>query len=323
MHVLAIQDSALIADQWLPQLQQALTMAQHQLTLLTHPHELPSAIEKTKPHLILLRLNQLTPQNIETLDHVRQAATHIPILILTQLDNAPMAVTILEPQDYFLVRNDHTTDGIMYAIHYAAERHSLLTKLKQFSVQRDFFATHDALTKLPNRFSFHQVLKRILTQARRHQHIFALLMIDLDHFKNVNDQFGHNVGDLLLKKIAQILKSIIRKKDLLIPLDSLTRLGGDEFAILVNEIKSPTDASMIAERILKNLHAPLKIKEYEISITASIGIACYPQAGTNLNALMRNADTAMYHAKKQGRDGYQFYSPNDKRAPALKKPALK
>lgn len=162
-------------------------------------------------------------------------------------------------------------------------------------------AQHDALTKLPNRILFSERLSRAIGLAKRHQHQVALLYLDLDAFKSINDSLGHAVGDLLLQSVAGRLSECIRDTD------TLCRQGGDEFVILLSEIEKPEDAARIAEKILAVLAEPYQIGSHELSITSSIGISFYPDHGSDDLTLLNNADMAMYHAKQNGRNNFQLF----------------
>ena len=129
------------------------------------------------------------------------------------------------------------------------------------------------------------------------------MFVDLDHFKPVNDSFGHGVGDELLKAVAQRLTGCIRKAD------TVARAGGDEFVVVLSEIGDPKDAAMIGGKILDELSRPFFIGPHEVDISCSIGISVYPNDGKDVNALKANADVAMYHAKRNGRNNYRFFVP--------------
>ncbi|CCO07442.1 EAL domain-containing protein [Desulforamulus hydrothermalis] len=169
-------------------------------------------------------------------------------------------------------------------------------------------AYHDALTDLPNRSLFNDRLAVAIAQAARHKKMLAVIFLDLDYFKVVNDTLGHDMGDLLLKGIAHRLTSLLRQGD------TIARIGGDEFTILLNDINRPADASRVAQKIIDNLQEPWVIGNHEFHITTSIGIAIYPTDGRDVETLVKNADAAMYHAKEAGRNNFQFYTPamNDK-----------
>lgn len=162
-------------------------------------------------------------------------------------------------------------------------------------------AHYDALTHLPNRQLLMEILQRELAHTQRQDYLTALLFIDLDHFKNVNDSMGHAAGDQLLVQVAERLQGCVREAD------TIARLGGDEFTVVLSDLAKPRDAGRVAEQILKALTEPFSIYGQEHFIGASIGIAVYPYDGSSGAELLRNADTAMYRAKHEGRGRYLFF----------------
>ncbi len=175
-------------------------------------------------------------------------------------------------------------------------------------------AYFDGLTVLPNRQLFTEQLGMMLRIAKRDEQRVALLFIDLDNFKRINDSLGHSAGDILLKEVASRLRTCIRESDLISrhidPASEIgvSRLGGDEFTVVLNDIDHDDTAGMVAERLLAALARPLMLDEHELVITPSIGIAIAPQDSDNVDGLLRHADTAMYHAKTAGKNNYQYYS---------------
>jgi len=177
-----------------------------------------------------------------------------------------------------------------------------ITERKRADEKIHYLAHHDILTGLPNRMVFTDRLSQAIAQARRHQSRFAVLFADLDRFKNINDSLGHHIGDLLLQEVGKRLLEAIRESD------TVCRLGGDEFILLVQDIGSPEHVAAIAGKILTVLSRPYLLEGNDLSITPSIGIACYPQDGDNEESIVKNADAAMYHAKESGRGQYQFFT---------------
>jgi diguanylate cyclase (GGDEF)-like protein/PAS domain S-box-containing protein len=163
-------------------------------------------------------------------------------------------------------------------------------------------ATHDPLTGLPNRSLLNDRIGVVLTQASRNTKKFAVMMLDLDRFKYVNDQLGHVVGDKLLQTVAKLLTETLRKGD------TIARFGGDEFLVLLPEVLSIENAASIASKILKAFSKPLFIDQNKINITTSIGIAVYPDDGNDADTLVRKADQSMYRAKEKGRDTFEFFA---------------
>jgi diguanylate cyclase (GGDEF)-like protein/PAS domain S-box-containing protein len=177
-----------------------------------------------------------------------------------------------------------------------------ITERKRADARLLHLAHYDQLSGLPNRVLFYDRLKQALVQANRNGWITAVLFIDLDRFKAVNDTIGHAGGDLLLKDVSDRLVRCVRAAD------TLGRLGGDEFAVVLSELRTPQDAAGVASAILEALAEPFDIEGHEIYTAASIGIAVYPSDTENADILIRNADTAMYEAKAAGRNVYRFYT---------------
>lgn len=190
-----------------------------------------------------------------------------------------------------------------------------ITARKQAEERLRVLAYHDPLTGLPNRALFHTLLSQALAKAQRHHRLGAVLFIDLDRFKNINDTLGHPVGDLLLKEAATRLMACLRQSD------TIARLGGDEFTILLEEIAHERDAIIVAQKILAALAEPFNLAGHEVFVTASIGISLFPHDGNDVEALLKNADTALYRTKEQGRNGYTLYTA-EMNALALKRMAL-
>lgn len=163
-------------------------------------------------------------------------------------------------------------------------------------------AYYDALTGLPNRSSFNERFAMAIAWADRHREKIAVLFLDIDHFKYINDCFGHQEGDNFLKIIARRLEKCVRG------VDTVSRLGGDEFTILLAEIASAEDIIKVIQKILKVVKEPISLAGKEVCVSTSIGVALYPENGTVAETLLKNADAAMYGAKKHGRDRYWFYN---------------
>ncbi|HJT16621.1 MAG TPA: diguanylate cyclase, partial [Thermoanaerobaculia bacterium] len=169
---------------------------------------------------------------------------------------------------------------------------------KRAEEQIEFHAYHDVLTRLPNRKLFTDRLTQNLTHARRSGKPLAVMFVDLDHFKSINDTLGHTAGDDLLLEMARRLRGCVREED------TVARLGGDEFTIVLSELRHPEDAVTVAEKIIAAVQKPLAVGEMSIEVSASIGIALYPVDGNDPESLLRNADSAMYRAKESGRNTY-------------------
>ena len=163
-------------------------------------------------------------------------------------------------------------------------------------------ATHDALTELPNRVMFSEVLRMTIENANRYERRFAVLFIDLDRFKIINDTLGHEAGDQLLQTVSRRLQQCLRASDL------IARIGGDEFVLLLQEVSSPEQIDAVANKLLNAAIQPVSVSGHECRVTASIGVAMYPAHGTDADTLMKNADIAMYQAKEEGKNNHQYFS---------------
>jgi diguanylate cyclase (GGDEF)-like protein len=179
----------------------------------------------------------------------------------------------------------------------------IIIQHREMYEQLAFQATHDPLTELPNRRVFQDRLEQAILRAQRDGEKVAVLLIDLDRFKQVNDLRGHRVGDALLREVARRVGGCLRKSD------TLSRIGGDEFTVLLNPVESVDGAEQALRRIAQALQAPVTILDHKITVSASIGLSVYPDHGEDPATLVRNADLAMYHAKGRGKNGWQTYLP--------------
>lgn len=177
-----------------------------------------------------------------------------------------------------------------------------ITDRKNYENNLSYLASHDNLTSLPNRTHFNDGLEQAIHVAKRNKSKLAILFLDLNKFKNINDTFGHEIGDYLLKEVAKRFKNSLREED------TVARLGGDEFAIIINELKDNNDLIKISEKIIKKLKEPLSINNHKLIPSTSIGISIYPDHAKNGETLLKYADQAMYIAKKKGSDKYEIYS---------------
>jgi len=176
-----------------------------------------------------------------------------------------------------------------------------ITERKKEEERIQYLANYDVLSGLPNRYLLNDRLDQALNLAQRHQTKLAVLFIDLDHFKNINDSLGHDVGDELLKAVAQRLKACLRRSD------TIARQGGDEFIALLGDLNSEDEVTFVAEKMIESLRSEFKIGELQLSISLSIGVSIYPDDGETAVQLLRNADMAMYRAKDSGRNQFQYY----------------
>ncbi len=177
-----------------------------------------------------------------------------------------------------------------------------ITELKKVQESLQHQAEHDALTDLPNRILFKDSINKAIKNTEEYNKIVAILFIDLDHFKEINDSLGHSIGDLLLKLVSHRLKNCIHKND------TVGRQGGDEFTIVLDNVENITNITTIAQKIITAFKEPFTVEGHQLYITLSIGISVFPNDGMESEILLKNADAAMYKAKKSGRNNYQFYT---------------
>ena len=206
------------------------------------------------------------------------------------------------------------TPALIFLVSRISKLQQELQSRKEAEKEIRYLAYYDVLTNLPNRTLFTEILERAIAHAQSHNFIMALLFIDLDFFKRINDTLGHHVGDELLQSVTGRLLNSIRSSDYIARpnehemTDVVSRLGGDEFILLLHNITHISDPGKVALRILKDLSEPFVLAGNEVYVTASIGISLYPNDGVDVDNLLKNADAAMYHAKAKGRNNYQHYS---------------
>jgi diguanylate cyclase (GGDEF)-like protein len=193
----------------------------------------------------------------------------------------------------------HDRELIWVAAHLA----SIAIERRQAEAQLQVLAHYDALTLLPNRGLFRDRLDQALAHAERHKGQVAVMFLDLDRFKTINDTLGHDSGDLLLREVSARLRQCVREED------TVARLGGDEFTVILEQINKPEDAAIVAGKIIEALAPPILLSGHETFLTPSIGVTIYPWDNSNSENLLKNADTAMYRVKQEGGNGYRFFSP--------------
>jgi diguanylate cyclase (GGDEF)-like protein/PAS domain S-box-containing protein len=174
---------------------------------------------------------------------------------------------------------------------------------RAISLRMSYLAQHDFLTELPNRMLFNDRLTQAIASAQRHGKPLAVLFLDLDHFKRINDSLGHGVGDQFLQSIARRLVDGVRSSD------TVSRHGGDEFVVLLPEVAHENDVAFTAKKIITSLGATHRIGERDLRVTVSMGISVYPNGGTDAQTLLKHADIALMHAKANGRSNYRFFEP--------------
>ncbi len=245
--------------------------------------------------LVLLDLSLPDSFGLETFARVYAHSPTVPIIVLTGNDDQTVALNAVKggAQDY-LVKSRLDRELLLRSMHYSIER-------KRYQVQLEHQANYDALTGLPNRNLLHDRLRQAVYSQRSPRSI-AVVFMDLDHFKFVNDSLGHSTGDLLLKAMAERLRTVLREGD------TVGRVGGDEFVLILNDQSNEEIIYRAMQRITAKVCEPITIEGKELYVSCSAGISIYPQDGRDVDTLLKNADAAMYRAKDHGRSNFQFYT---------------
>jgi len=260
--------------------------------------------------VMLIDLSIHEGYGLDSLLRARAATLSVPIVILTYQRDEEVAMKAARAgaQDY-LTKGEVTPDLISRTLLHAIERHRMLRELNEAKQRQRFLATHDSLTELPNRHSFMTQLTSALEEAERSGSELAVMFLDLDGFKTVNDNLGHAVGDELLGDVARRLQGMTRKND------TVARVGGDEFLVFLRDISDQEAPALIAENIREAIEKPYHLAGCECWISASIGISIYPRDGDEADILIRRADTAMYDVKSSGKNRVREFSRHmDERA---------
>jgi diguanylate cyclase (GGDEF)-like protein/PAS domain S-box-containing protein len=245
--------------------------------------------ERMQPHLVRVLSGEEVEFEFNTAEGGRQRTLQVNCVPHLDPDGAVLG--------FYMLAND------VSALKRAQEDLRFAAIQLQHDARRlEFLAHHDTLTGLPNRAMFQERAREAVAHARRHDKTAAVLFLDLDNFKQINDGLGHDVGDGLLKVIASRLRACVRGDDF------IARIGGDEFCVLLQDIGDPREAAAVAQKLIHELGKEYRIGEHTLQSGASIGIACVPQDGDDVATLLRLADAAMYRAKEAGRNGYQFFS---------------
>ncbi|HEY0845316.1 MAG TPA: EAL domain-containing protein [Noviherbaspirillum sp.] len=247
-------------------------------------------LKKSKLHVEAVLPPEHRPAWLTMLEELRRYGSSTPVeKELLRRDGSRVPVMIGET---FI--NDEQSEGVSFVLD--------LTERKQAEERIRYMADHDALTCLPNRMLLQDRLQQAIAHACRTRTQVAVLFIDLDYFKHINDSLGHQVGDALLRMVADRLSKCVREGD------TVARLGGDEFVLALPLVSGGTDAARVAQKALAALDATFHCGDHELHVSGSIGVSLYPDDGEDVEALMRTADTAMYYAKERGRGNYQFFT---------------
>ena len=255
------------------------------------------AVEKYHPALILLDAVMPGIDGFTTCQQIKEKGhTDIPVMMITGLDDDASVERAYEVG---------AIDFITKPIKWAVLKHRVKSVVAKVIAERkvELLAYQDTLTGLPNRLLFADRLEQAVIRAERSKTSMALMLVDIDDFKLVNDSFGHDAGDKLIKAVGHLISKSLRRAD------TIARLGGDEFAVIIEGIDSADDAISIADNLTTILEHNVRLDDQETYTSASIGIAVYPDDGKEARTLLKNADTAMFRAKENGRHCFQFYKP--------------
>jgi diguanylate cyclase (GGDEF)-like protein/PAS domain S-box-containing protein len=225
-----------------------------------------------------------------------------PIKVVHKHTNTKGTIRTIQLMANPLFDKDGNVTGLIESGRDVTDYQELLDQLKRKEHRLDHIAHHDSLTGLPNRLLFVDRLQQAIFKAKRSGSIIALLFIDLDRFKQINDSFGHPTGDQVLRQAANRLQQQIREED------TIARIGGDEFTVILHDVEHTQDIAKIADKLLRVFDQGFLVQDQNLILSTSIGICIYPQDGSDANTLIRNADSAMYKAKEQGRNAYSFYT---------------
>ena len=303
IRVLMIEDSAfdaVLIEETLDQAEAARFDLQHVETLAA-----AETLAESEPSIDLILLDLTLPdsQGVETVARVRELFPGMPIVVMTGYDCERVALQAVQAgaQD-FLVKDQLGSRLLVRTIRHAMERHRMLIDLARSRDEVQHLATHDPLTHLPNRLLFYDLLSQAISSADRRRRSLAVLFLDLDGFKAVNDTFGHEAGDEVLCLAARRLSLAVRDSDV------VARLGGDEFTILVEGLSYDLDAARVAQQLQDALAEPFRVQGHPVRVGGSVGIATYPGDGSDAATLVRNADRAMYAVKKRADRKHLFFS---------------
>ena len=254
-----------------------------------------SLLSRERFDAMLLDLSLPDAFGLPTVREVHAASPTIPVVVLSGVSDPSLALqAVRQGAQDFLVKGQGHPELLARAVRYAIER-------KRFEEHLTYLAQYDHLTGLVNRTLFRDRLVQAMARNKRMQQMIGLMLLDLDRFKLVNDTFGHDMGDELLKAVSERLKTCVRE------VDTVARMGGDEFTIILEGVSSEQNVLVVAKRITESIATPFELKGHCISIGISIGITIYPQDDHPVDELLKHADTAMYQAKQQGGSAFHLH----------------
>lgn len=281
------------------------SIEQFGITHVTRLSEAFSHLGRERFDAVLLDLSLPDGYGLPTLRQVQAANPTIPIIVLSGVSDQTLALQAVQngAQDY-LVKGQGQPELLARSIRYAIER-------KRAEERLTYLAQYDQLTGLVNRTLFRDRMVQAMARSKRLQQPLGLMLLDLDRFKSVNDTMGHDVGDQLLRAVADRLQDCVRE------VDTVARMGGDEFTIILEGLSCEGDITIVARRITESIAEPFDLKEHQASIGVSIGITVYPSDDHEIDELLKHADAAMYRAKQQGGSSFQFHTPHNSPSTSL------
>lgn len=296
----------LIVDDQQAQLQSVQRMLQingyENIDLVSGGKEAIKKLQGGRYQLLLLDLQMPGTTGINVLEHISQADHAVESIVLSGESSFEWVKEAMRLGACDYIRKPYKPTELLNAIANARDKYYEKQQLQKQQKNIQYLAYHDLLTELPNRALFMDRVNQTIVRAQRHDQQFALLFIDMDRFKSINDTLGHLIGDRVLQLIANRILGCLRAED------TLCRFGGDEFALLLPDISDQNNIAIVAKKILQEIRKPFLVDQHQLHLRASLGIAVYPNTGMTLETLLHNADVAMYHVKSDSKDSYSFYS---------------
>jgi len=279
-------------------------MDNYEVFAATNGNDALTAARIQMPDLILLDVMMPGMDGYEVFAGLKQdgGTSDIPVIFITAKTDAESETRALSAGAVDFIHKPFNKEVVRSRVKLQLELVRQRRHLEKLNRQLVHIAYHDALTDLPNRTMFFDLVAKALALARRSQTNLAVIFIDLDRFKQVNDNYGHAVGDQVLQVVAARISDCVRESD------SVGRIGGDEFVLLLQDISSEDAAVMVAEKIRDAMNQPLTVSGLTLSISSSIGVAIYPEHGNNAAELVKSSDAAMYLAKECGRDNVKVFT---------------